>query len=58
MYGIIDNEDQWNKIQVRFLEKHMYFTRSAKKLRKAKKGPEQWISPSPPYCLHRQQPGL
>ena len=37
MYGIIDNEDQWNKIQVRFLEKHMYFTRSAKKLRKAKK---------------------
>jgi uncharacterized protein len=37
MYGIIDNENDWNKLQVRFLEKHKYFTRSAKKLRKAKK---------------------
>lgn len=37
MYGIIDNEEQWNKIQVRFLEKHRYFTKSAKKLRKEKK---------------------
>lgn len=37
MYGIIDNENEWNKLQVRFLEKHHYFTVSAKKLRKAKK---------------------
>ncbi len=37
MYGIIDNENEWNKLQVRFLEKHRYFTSSAKKLRKAKK---------------------
>lgn len=37
MYGIIDSENEWNKLQVRFLEKHHYFTDSAKKLRKQKK---------------------
>ncbi len=37
MYGIISNENEWNKLQVRFLEGHRYFTASAKKLRKAKK---------------------
>ena len=37
MYGIIDSENEWNKLQVRFLEKHHYFTASAKKLRKDKK---------------------
>ncbi len=37
MYGIIDNENEWNKLQVRFLEKHRYFTSSAIRLRKAKK---------------------
>ena len=37
MYGIISTEMEWNKLQVRFLEKHRYFTSSAKKLRKAKK---------------------
>ena len=37
MYGIISNDLEWNKLQVRFLEKHHYFTASAKKLRKAKK---------------------
>ncbi len=37
MYGIIDSEHEWNKLQVRFLEKHKYFTKSAKKLRKPKK---------------------
>jgi uncharacterized protein len=37
MYGIIDNENEWNQLQVRFLEKHHYFTESAKKLRKEKK---------------------
>ncbi len=38
MYGIISNETEWNKLQVRFLEQHHYFTASSKKLRKAKKG--------------------
>lgn len=37
MYGIINNEHEWNKLQVRFLDGHRYFTKSAKKLRKAKK---------------------
>ena len=37
MYGIISNETEWNKLQVRFLEQHRYFTASSKKLRKAKK---------------------
>jgi predicted metal-dependent HD superfamily phosphohydrolase len=37
MYGIISTENEWNKLQVRFLESHRYFTTSAKKLRKAKK---------------------
>ena len=37
MYGIINTELEWNKLQVKFLEKHHYFTKSAKKLRKAKK---------------------
>ncbi len=37
MYGILDNEDEWNRLQVRFLEKHSYFSASAIKLRKAKK---------------------
>lgn len=37
MYGILDNEDDWNRLQVRFLEKHRFFTESAIKLRKAKK---------------------
>ena len=37
MYGIIDSENDWNKLQVTFLEKHNYFTKSAIKNRKAKK---------------------
>ncbi len=37
MYGMLDSEEDWNKLQVRFLEKHDYFTASAKKLRKQKK---------------------
>jgi len=37
MYGIISSENEWNKLQVRFLENHRYFTATAKKLRKAKK---------------------
>jgi uncharacterized protein len=42
MYGILNNEDEWNALQVRFLEKHTYFTASAKKLRKEKK--EEYIA--------------
>ena len=37
MYGIISTENEWNKLQIRFLEQHHYFTFSSKKLRKAKK---------------------
>lgn len=37
MYGIISTENEWNKLQVRFLESHRYFTITAKKIRKTKK---------------------
>ncbi len=37
MYGIINTEVEWNKLQVRFLENHHYFTTSSKSLRKKKK---------------------
>jgi uncharacterized protein len=37
MYGIIDSENEWNKLQVTFLSKHHYFTKTAIKTRKAKK---------------------
>lgn len=35
--GITMNENDWNKQQVTFLEKHHYFTKSAIQMRKAKK---------------------
>lgn len=37
MFGIINNKDDWNKLQIRFLENHHYFTETAIRLRKAKK---------------------
>ena len=37
MYGLINNENEWNKLQERFLEGHHYFTTSAITLRKGKK---------------------
>lgn len=37
MYGLINNENEWNKLQERFLEGHHYFTTSAINLRKGKK---------------------
>lgn len=37
MYGLIQTENDWNKLQVRFLEGHHYFTDSAIRLRKEKK---------------------
>ncbi len=42
MYDIVDNENDWNRLQVRFLESHHYFTESAKRLRAAKK--EEYIA--------------
>jgi len=38
MYGIISTPQDWFRLQVQFLTSHHYFTRSAVKLRKAKKG--------------------
>ncbi len=37
MYGIIQTEQEWNSLQVRFLEQHHYFTRTAIDTRKAQK---------------------
>ena len=37
MYGIIQTEDDWNNLQVRFLEKHHYFTKTALNTRRDKK---------------------
>lgn len=37
VYGILSTEDEWNKLQVRFLEAHNYFTDTAIKLRKKRK---------------------
>lgn len=35
--GIVNNEEQWNKLQIDFLEKHHYFTTTAVNARAAKK---------------------
>ena len=37
MYGIINNENDWNKLQISFLEKHHYFTKTSILLRQSKK---------------------
>ncbi|MVN22424.1 HD domain-containing protein [Mucilaginibacter arboris] len=37
IFGFISTEDEWNRLQVRFLESHHYFTETAIKLRKNKK---------------------
>lgn len=37
MYGMITTEDEWNKLQIRFLESHHYFTKTSIKLRKTQK---------------------
>jgi uncharacterized protein len=36
-YGIITTEEQWNNVQMRFLEGHNYFTKTSVQKRKAKK---------------------
>lgn len=37
MYGILSTEDEWNRLQVRFLEAHHYFTKTSIRLRKKQK---------------------
>lgn len=37
MFGFLDTEEEWNKVQVRFLESHHYFTATAIQLRQNKK---------------------
>jgi len=37
MYGIVNNKNDWNLLQVKFLENHHYFTDTAIRQRKAKK---------------------
>lgn len=37
IYGILTDEREWNKLQLRFLTSHNYFTKSAKKNRQPKK---------------------
>ena len=37
MYGMINDEMDWNRLQVRFLETHHYFTKTTIKMRKEKK---------------------
>lgn len=37
MYGIIQTEDEWNALQIRFLDQHHYFTPTAVRTRQPKK---------------------
>jgi hypothetical protein len=37
IYGILSTEEEWNRIQLKFLESHHYFTPTAINLRKQKK---------------------
>lgn len=37
IYGILTDEKEWNKLQLKFLSNHNYFTNSAKNLRSDKK---------------------
>lgn len=37
VYGILSTENEWNKLQVKFLEAHHYFTQTAIALRQEKK---------------------
>jgi exopolyphosphatase/pppGpp-phosphohydrolase len=37
IYGILTDERDWNKLQLKFLNAHQYFTYSAKSIRKEKK---------------------
>ena len=35
--GVVNNEEEWNRVQVRFMESHHYFTQTSVNLRSAKK---------------------
>lgn len=37
VYGMLSSEDEWNNLQIKFLEKHHYFTDTAIRLRKEQK---------------------
>jgi predicted metal-dependent HD superfamily phosphohydrolase len=37
IYGVLNNEKDWNRLQLKFLTSHNYFTKSAIKLRQGKK---------------------
>lgn len=37
IFGFLNTEDEWDRLQVRFLESHYYFTPTAIRLRQAKK---------------------
>lgn len=37
IFGVLNNEQDWNKLQLKFLSGHQYFTKSAISLRKEKK---------------------
>lgn len=37
MFGFLDTEEEWNRLQVRFLNSHHYFTTTALQLRQDKK---------------------
>lgn len=37
VFGFLDNEDDWNRLQVRFLESHHYFTKTALATRQTQK---------------------
>jgi uncharacterized protein len=37
VYGIVNSEKEWNQLQIKFLEQHRFFTKTAIALRKAKK---------------------
>lgn len=37
MFGMISNEDDWNRLQIKFFESHHYFTKTAIKFRQEKK---------------------
>jgi len=36
-YGVVQNETEWNKLQIGFLESHQYFTSTAKAMRASRK---------------------
>jgi hypothetical protein len=37
IYGILNNQEDWNRLQLKFLNSHQYFTQSAINLRNNKK---------------------